>query len=444
MKRHAGFCAVLFLVHGAFSEEPGLAVHGASWAGIGRIENSEYTEGSSTDYNDNWLQQSGVVLGLNSRINEEWTVNFGLGAAYVHLPRGSKGAANLWYPFWVAFVPELNFTYSRTAWPWEESRFNFTFGKFAYSYNHDSKNLGNYLLNGYVYPNILVSAQGSLAQAPKSPTGAMIGWGHKSFQNDLLLLTETDYAPLYDLSLADVFSFNVAPGMKLGGGINFSRFYQQAGSDCVPSELGQNSRNSKGEGCQVFVPDANGEIYVLDANGIPTDSIREKVDVPRSGIKLMGQISFDPKQWIGEGIPFGKNDLVLYSEIAILGLQDYPVYYNDIKRRIPIMVGFNFPTFGLFNLSAEVEYFASKNSSNSLNAESGATAPFIQQGVNTGRDDWKYSVNASVVLLGSVEISGMVANDHIRLGGTHNVANGLEALNTLQDWYWTTKVAYFF
>jgi hypothetical protein len=444
MKRHAWFYALPFLFHGAFSEEPRLTLHGAAWTGFGRIVNSEYTKGTSTDYNDNWLQQSGAVASFSSRINDNWAANFGVGTAYVHLPRGSKGAANLWYPFWVAFVPEMNFNYGRTEWFSEASQLDFTLGKFSYSYNRDSKNLGNYLLNGYVYPNILVSAQGNLAQAPKSAMGSRLGLTfNKAFKNELLLLTETEYAPLYDISVADVITFNAAPGVEIGGGVNFSRVYQQSGSDCIPSELGQNARNSKGEGCQVFVPDAAGNIFVLDANGNPTDSIRQKVSVPRSGIKVMGRLSLDPKQWFGDG-SFGKNELILYSEVAVLGLKNYPVYYDDIMRRIPVMVGFNFPTFGLFNLSAEVEYFASKNSSNSLNAESGATAPLLQQDVDTGRDDWKYSVNASKVLAGSVEISGMVANDHIRLGGTHNVANGLEALNTLSDWYWTTKVAYFF
>ncbi len=62
---------------------------------------------------------------------------------------------------------------------------------------------------------------------------------------------------------------------------------------------------------------------------------------------------------------FGKNDLKLYAEGAILGCENYPGWYNNIYDRMPIMFGFNFPTFKLLDvLAIEAEYFPSpyKNS----------------------------------------------------------------------------------
>jgi hypothetical protein len=41
-------------------------------------------------------------------------------------------------------------------------------------------------------------------------------------------------------------------------------------------------------------------------------------------------------------------------------------------------------------------------------------------------------------------LSAQVANDHMRLGGNHDDDTGVEAMRTPEDWYWTTKLAYFF
>ncbi len=41
-------------------------------------------------------------------------------------------------------------------------------------------------------------------------------------------------------------------------------------------------------------------------------------------------------------------------------------------------------------------------------------------------------------------LSVQVANDHLRLGGNHDEDAGAEAMRTPKDWYWTTKLAYFF
>jgi hypothetical protein len=76
-----------------------------------------------------------------------------------------------------------------------------------------------------------------------------------------------------------------------------------------------------------------------------------------AGTKLMFRASFNP-QALMESEAMGPDDLKLYGELAILGLKDYAFYYDDISRRMPIMVGFNFPTFKLLDiLSLELEYY---------------------------------------------------------------------------------------
>ena len=79
-----------------------------------------------------------------------------------------------------------------------------------------------------------------------------------------------------------------------------------------------------------------------------------------AGTKLMARASFDFKPLFKSFADqfLGPNDLRIYSEAAILGLKNYPVYYDDLSKRIPIMVGFNVPTFKVFDvLALEVENY---------------------------------------------------------------------------------------
>jgi hypothetical protein len=109
------------------------------------------------------------------------------------------------------------------------------------------------------------------------------------------------------------------------------------------------------------------------------------------------------------------------------------------------MVGFNFPTWKVLdNLSLEVEYYGSKNNADNLAAQYGSWVPIVDPNSNTKRDDWKWSVNVDKVISGHIKGSLQVANDHMRLGGYHNYATGVETTTTPKDWYWTGKVVYFF
>ena len=71
----------------------------------------------------------------------------------------------------------------------------------------------------------------------------------------------------------------------------------------------------------------------------------------------MGRIVFDPKAFIPARI-FGDNDLRLYSEVAAIGLKDYPPYYKELWRRVQIMVGLNVPAFKVLDVfSVELEWY---------------------------------------------------------------------------------------
>jgi hypothetical protein len=406
--------------------------HGAGWMQFGQVVNS-FTAPSNTqnDYTGNWMQFSGGQVSATAHFDNNWEGSFGLGSLLFNLPRGSIGNASLWYPFWVSYVPEARITYSTPLFT-QEDKLQFNMGSFGYNYNSDIKDMGLYLLRGYVYPGTLVSGFGNLH-------GVMAGYQAGAFQNNLIANLETEDKPLYDISIADVVSYKVMDGIELGAGVNFYRLISQNSRQTSPGKNCDQDNDFPAYAKQ-GQPNA---CFLLDTN--KTTNVVDTVTGSYAGTKLMGRVHLDPKALFGMSGGWGKSDWVLYSEVAVIGLKDYNQFYNDIKQRIPVVVGFNFPMHNLVdNLSLEVEYYASKNSSDNIAAQNGSWIPAISTGVNTKRDDWKWSLSTSKVFLGHMKLAAQVANDHLRIGGSHNVATGVEVTSTPKDWYWTSTLAYFF
>ncbi len=429
-----GMASALLLGMNSRADDLQLDFHGAGWTQFGRIEHS-FTPPSlaSNNYNSNWIEYAGGLISATAKIDSNWEGAMGLGALQVHLARGSINNANIWYPFLVPFVAEARITYSHDLFS-ANDQLRLTAGTFPYTYNPDVKNLGFYLLRGYVYPGILQSG----FEIPFNITGGMARYQSGDFRNDLILKSETDDYPLYDFSLADVINYQVAPGLELGAGVNFYRLIPQNSkvtsppTNCLTGDLGPYAELGQADPCGI----------IDTVNGV-----KDTVGGSLAGTKLMGRFHLDPKAWFenADGGPWGKNDWVIYGEAAIIGLKDYPKVYNNILRRIPVMVGFDFPTWDLLDyFSLEVEYYADKNSSDEITAENGSWVPAVHPGYNYARDDWKWSFNLAKVFLGHVKLSAQVADDHTRLGGYHDAATGVEVFSTPTDWYWMGKLAFFF
>ena len=167
------------------------------------------------------------------------------------------------------------------------------------------------------------------------------------------------------------------------------------------------------------------------------------------GIKLMGRLSFDPKGLFSADF-FGKEDLRLYSEIAMLGLKDYPGYYTNLSQRTPIMIGFNFPCFKVLDvLAVEVEYYSNpyENSfANQFPASAQAQLPMpIPTGGPTHNDDnWKWAVYATKTFFQNCSLIFQVADDHMRSREANpNVADMDESLHH-GDWYYMGKIKFTF
>jgi hypothetical protein len=440
------------------AEDVKLDFHGAGWNQFGRVEKS-YSSTADLNYNKNWLGSNGGLVAATARIDENWEGGLGLGTVLIHLARGSKGAAENWYSFFIPFVDQARVTYTGTSFA-EEGGWQVNLGYFPYSYNSDTKYLGMYLLRGYVYPGTLISGtmfQGAPVADFNKVIGGMLGFKAGGFKNELIFYSETENKPLFDYSLAYVVSYSPHPSFEIGAGVNFYRLIPNSkkatspGKDCNPNQdLGPYAGLNAGQenGC-----------YGLDTVSFAQDSLGNPVAVvdtvtgSLAGTKLMLRFRLDPKAWFGNPDALGKNDLVLYGEGAVIGLKDYKDqgykdvygdYYPDILRRIPVMMGFNLPGFKLLDLSVEIEYYANKNSNDNIAAQGGSWLPVEDPTIDNARDDWKWSVNASRMLFGNMVVQAQVANDHLRLGGSHNTAGGIEATRNPKEWYWTGKIAYFF
>jgi len=475
------------------SQELSVTYKGSGWIQFGRIQHSSDSVSNQPDnnFNGNWIQSTGGQITALAKIGENWEGGVGVGAIQTHSARGAYFVSNQWAPFWAPLI-EARVTNTQT---WGANKMQVTLGNFPYDYNPDVKNLGLYLIRGQAYPGTVISGFETKHVLPiASIYGGMTRLQLGDFQNDIILNSETETKPFFDFSLADVMSYQVAPGFQIGAGVNFYRLFPQ-----------NRKVTSPGKGCATEghfyhqVDDNDPEAcYSLDTlsktltkvdtsvvyNDAGTDSalsmvptyqnvVVDTVTGSMAGTKVMARFRVDPKVWFGTPGILGKEDLVIYSEAAILGIKNQGKYFNDIKKRIPIMVGFNIPAFKFLDkLSLEVEYYGSNNYSDYGKAESfgswvprtvpgspvfEASAPITFNGqtyskvqtirsLDYARDNWKWSLYGSRVLMGHLRLAAQVANDHYRNNGTGATSfpTWAEAMTTPKDWYWMCKLAYFF
>lgn len=471
---------------------------GSGWIQFGRVEHSTDTVNNQPDnnFNKNWIQSTGGQLTAVVNIGSHWDGAVGLGAIQTHNARGALFISNFYAPFWAPLV-EARVGYTQ-GWNNNADKVQLALGQFVYNYNPDVKNLGLYLLRGQAYPGTVISGFEMKHVLPiASVFGGLARVQLHDFQNDFIFNSESESKPLFDFSLADIVSYNIAPGIQIGAGVNFYRWFAQ--NDAVTSP----SKSCFEEGHFYHqIDDGDPQAcYSLDtlqrfgshtdttvaqftqADGRPDSALafNTRYDSARvdtvlgsmRGVKLMARFRVDPKRWFGNPASLGKDDLVLYSEAAVLGLKDQGKYFDDIYKRIPVMVGFNLPAFKFLDkLSIEVEYYPDKNYSDYGKAESygswvprglpndvsyqahapmtfgGSTYSNVQVAtpVDFSTDDWKWSLYGTRTIMGHLRLAAQVANDHYRNNGVGagSYPTWAEALTTPKDWYWMCKLAYFF
>lgn len=295
-------------------------------------------------------------------------------------------------------------------------------GIFPYKYNPDVRNLGEYLFRTGTYPGWIIN---EFDKPYATLTGFRANatlWG--TFSNDILLTTETDIRPIYDFSLSYIGKCLMFNMLELGWGIDFANLISVNENETSP----HTSNN-------------------IDAiNGADT------VYYSFAGVKPMVRLSFDPKPLLPFANIFGKEDLRIYAEAAVLGLQSYKILYTDMGQRTPVMIGFNIPAFKIFDvLSLQTEWYDSPypNSYTGI-ADGGPPIPdpipndIMNSDPNTyKKDSWKWSLYAKKTIAGHFSIIGQMARDHIFTEQSFSdTRDRQETLIKNADWWWVLKLAY--
>ena len=140
------------------------------------------------------------------------------------------------------------------------------------------------------------------------------------------------------------------------------------------------------------------------------------------GIKPLVTAALDFKSLFGDGL-FRGDEMVLYTEAAMMGVKNYPVFYENRMDRLAMMAGFTFPTFGLLDdLTFEIERFPSKFINGYLTATEGHI-PLPDYNYNPlmgydpddwSKDDLKWSLFLRKNIMKGFSLQAQAANDHLR------------------------------
>jgi hypothetical protein len=326
-------------------------------------------------------------------------------------------------------------------------------GLINYKYNADAQNLGEYLLRSEVYPGLVTTGGWSfLNSADYQAIGFQVHLDllHGALSNDFLLLTDIQRPPLFDMSPTWVGTWHLSKGIEIGAGVSLHRFIAIQPSMESPKAIW-------GSGAQ-------GNTYLTPNPSFDSDSLVSRAN-PRyiqdttrfytfQGTKLMARASLNAKELI-PALQDGSSplDWKVYAEAAVLGVKNYPYYYDQITQRIPVMFGANFPTFRLLDLLAfQFEYYRNPWSDNSYNFYSTSTVlpvPYIPPGdyakgmpatVQVSRDNWKWSLNLVRTLTKGLKIQAQCANDHMRLIDVRISPTALPMTQYGKHWYYIVRL----
>ncbi len=462
-------------------DQKDISFSGLGWVQYGSVVHS--TDTANFNFNGNSTQASGSQISLLAKVSEKFEGAAGLGVLENHFLAGNTGLASRVPMTMSPYIAEARFTY--TFLDGEKSKLKLTGGLFPYNYNSDVKNLGLYLLRGPVYPGILISGFETKHVLPiANMSGFRLQHQNGIFEENLILNSETEFFPLFDLSLAYIANIRWGQSFEIGGGVNFHRLVP------IESKLTSPNRMSP-DGKDIEPGDEahpNRRVWThVDTTGMGAGGPGDTTYLSFKGTKVMAKAAMDPKVWVGGIEVLGKEDLKVYAEVAIIGLNNSKAYreiYGEYKNRMPVLVGMNLPVFKLLDhLSLEVEYYGAKfrddlmryqqslayyesplpvsNSDlgrskvrignpnvpgDSLDVMVGTTIPFDDVNVEKPlrKDDFKWSLHGSKVIQGHFNVSFQIANDHFRPGGVTERERFVAILSTPKDWYWMTKVAYFF
>ena len=314
-------------------------------------------------------------------------------------------------------------------------------GYFPYKYNPDVRDLGEYLFRSFCYPPALLNTfDRPYADLLGLRIGNSFAFPVGIFHHDFLITSETKYYPLKDFSLSYLADFSLSHILSVGVGGSLYRVFPVFLNDTAYTKTPVNSWS---------------DTTINPSN----DTTINTGYYTYSGTKLMARLSFDikgifPMDFLGE------EDLKVYGEMAILGLKNYPGYYDDLSQRIPVMLGFNVPVFGLLNLflpgftkddflKVEFEYQGTRIPNGISQTFYLPYCPLPDELLKNPSDNprsmLKWSLYANKRIGTHLSIIGQVANDHL-MPDNYTTQNEFQPLTDVtlraNDWWWVVKMLF--
>lgn len=327
------------------------------------------------------------------------------------------------------------------------------FGLFSVKYNSDSKNLGEYLYRSGTYPGHIwtggwsyINSASYMAQGLRLNFNTM---GDRLAHEFSLFMTREAIAPINDFSPGYLINAKLGSGFEIGGGVVWSNALSFKPSRLTP----KNPKNAYSNTTKLPV--------FLATDSATLDSTSWEYYTFR-GFKVMlrGAVDFNTlldmnKEETGE--------FRLYTEAALLGVEDQPYYYERKADRIPVMAGVSLPTFGLLDqLNFEVERFASRypntiyypfDSQDNLPIPLGgdgeesfpsqfSDSAFTANKKHFTKDDYKWSLYAKRNILEGVNLHVQCASDHFRPNNSEAKFMSKPFTERPQEWYYIVRLEF--
>lgn len=349
-------------------------------------------------------------------------------------------------------------------------------GLFPFKYNHEVRNLGEYLFRTGCYPGYIVSD--GFDKAGTQLAGIQVSNDlFNCWHNELFLTSELYLYPQNDFSLTYLTDVSLANRViNFGAGVQLFHCFS-VNNDYTQPEYYLGNYNSPTS------PKAPNYYFAKD-DAARSDTLYYSF----AGTKIMARFAFDPKPLLGMDI-FGPEDLKLYSEAIILGVKNYPANpdpdfnwgglpvnefgYDKLMQKMPVMFGLNLPTFRILDVfSVEAEYYGKKYVNRvpvvtqGLNmmvlpvpyaypytnggyphgsVENGGDGTYSKSIYYAGASQWKWSVYLKKTIFGNFSIAAQAARDHSRVQTTLvQSIDQEEAMIKDKQWYWMLKCAYNF
>jgi len=417
-----------------------------------------------------WNQRFGGTFGVQASKGDNLHLYLGAGSIFWHaIPAiANQSGTRVYYGDAVLTKAYAEYDFGGSDSPDLVAKLGFIPVKYS-----NSKNLGEYLFRTGTYPSFLVTGNGYTVVNTAEEKVLGTQWSQRlgdHFSHDLFFTSERSSYPLHDFSLTYLAKYQTE-FLKLSLGVQFDRLIPVTPSLTTPGEEKNTYFTYQG---QTYTNNPEFYNYRATAAGLKGNAAEEAkwkaqadlIDSLRAvweaspelkpklekysfkGIKPLAMVSLDFKALLDNDL-FRGEEMLLYSEAVLMGWENRPVYYENRMDRLAVMVGFNFPTFGLLDIcNVEVERLSAKFVNGYRNAREGnLPLPDYNYDVLVGYDpedwkgdDWKWSVFLGRKIVDGFQVQAQVASDHLRGRRFTRVVSENSLLVDKDQWYYAVKL----